>query len=137
MNRRLRILLVDAEPETRQDAERGLAAEGFLVTACSDEQQALGRCFAGSFDAVFLDVELLQRGGMQLARRLREHVSYKSLPILGIAKQPGITVAPGSGLDLVLEGQDPNRWARALHALRQSRGFLASPQTAPLSRYHL
>ena len=137
MSRSLHILLVDAESETRAIAERGLSAEGFHVTGCPDEQQALGCCFSGTFDAMMLDLDLLVAGGTQLARRVREHVPYKSLPIIGIAKRPGMTLAPGSGLDLVVEGYDPCRLARALHALRQARGFLAAPQTSPLARYQL
>lgn len=136
MRRPLRILLVDQDPETRKKSENGLAAMGFHVTSCPDEQQALGLCFAGAFDAVIVDLELLVAGGMRLTRRLRDHVPYKSLPILGLAKPGAPEVPLGSGLDLVIGfHDDPRDLFHALHRLRQQRGFLASPEPSPMNRH--
>jgi len=134
--RPLRILLVDEHTESRGQTESGLVAMGFQVTACPDEQQALGLCFAGTYDAVIIDLEVLVAGGMRLTRRLRDHVPYKSLPILGFAKPGALEVPPGSGLDLVIEDpDDPRGIFRAIHRIRQQRGLLASPDASPLNRH--
>lgn len=134
MDRSLQILLVDPEAESRDLAERGLRAEGIDVTYSPSDTHALSRCFVGAFDAVFLNLDMIL-GGNNLARRLREHVAFKSLPIIGFAKRPGLHVPPGSGLDLVVDGIEPRRWISALHALRQERGFLAAPHRSPMARY--
>ena len=127
----LRILLVDADPESRGRVEGGLASLGFEITACPDEQQALGHCFSSAFDAVIIDLNVLLAGDMRMTRRLREHVPFKSLPIIGIAKPGSSEVPLGSGLDQVIEFQDDVRdLASALHRLRQARGFLAAPEAA-------
>lgn len=136
MRRTLRILLVDPDPETRTQTENGLSSMGFVVTGCPDEQQALGLCFSGAFDAVIVDVALLVAGEMRLTRRLREHVPYKSLPILGLTKPGAPEVAPGSGLDQVLSFQeDPRDLYHAVHRLRQQRGLLASTESALQNRH--
>lgn len=127
----LRILLVDADPDSRGRTERGLAALGFQVTACPDEQQALGLCFSGTFDAVIIDLDVLLAGDMRMTRRLREHVPFKSLPIIGMARPDSPPVPPGSGLDQVIEVQDDvSGLAAALQSLRQARGFLAVQEAA-------
>lgn len=136
MRRSLRILLVDQESETRKPLEHGLSAMGLLVTACPGEQQALGLCFSGAFDAVVVDVALLVEGDMRLTRRLREHVPYKSLPILGLKKPGAPEVGPGSGLDQIIPYQDdPRDLYHAVHRLRQQRGLLASAESSPQNRH--
>ncbi|MNT86473.1 hypothetical protein D3C72_2267680 [compost metagenome] len=85
---------------------------------------------------MILDVDLLVSGGLHMTRRLREHVPYKSLPIIGVAKHAGTPIPLGSGLDLVVEcPQDAHCLTQALHDLRQSRGFLASPEASLVARY--
>jgi two-component system response regulator TctD len=129
----LRILLMDADPDSRGKIESGLVSKGFQVTCCPDEQQALGLCFSGAFDAVLIDLKALLAGEMRLTRRLREHVPFKSLPIIGMAKPGSPEVPLGSGLDQVIEVQDDvDNLACALHHLRQARGFLAAPEAAHL-----
>lgn len=129
----LRILLVDADPQSRGSVENGLASQGFHVTCCPDEQQALGLCFSGTFDAVIIDLDMLLAGDLRMTRRLREHVPFKSLPIIGLARPGAPEVPLGSGLDQVIEVQDDvGNLAAALHRLRQARGFLASPEAAHL-----
>ena len=136
VRRPLRILLVDPDPETRTKTEKGLSAMGFLVTSCADEQHALGLCFAGGVDAVIVDLELLVSGELRLTRRLRDHVPFKSLPILGLAKPGAPEVPLGSGLDRVIAFQDdPHELFQALHRLRQQRGFLASPEPSSMNRH--
>lgn len=136
MGRPLRILLIDPQADTRERTESGLAAMGFQVTSSSDEQQALGLCFGGSFDAVIIDLEILVAGGMRMTRRLREHVPFKSLPILGLAKPSAPEVPLGSGLDRVLDAQeDPRELFQAIHRLRQQRGLLAAPDAPPKNRH--
>ncbi len=136
MRRPLRILVVDGDPEARAQAENGLTAMGLQVTGCPDEQQALSLCFGEPFDAVIVDLAALGIGGIRLIRRLREHVAYKSLPIIGLAKSEAATVPLGSGLDLVIEAaEDARTLSQAIHRLRQQRGFLASSEASPMSRH--
>jgi CheY-like chemotaxis protein len=136
MRRPLRILVVDEDAKAREQSENGLAALGLQVTGCPDEQQALSLCFAEPFDAVIVDLAVLGNGGSRLIRHLREHVAYKSLPIIGLAKPEAAAVPLGSGLDLVVEAaEDACTLSQAIHRLRQQRGFLASSEASPISRH--
>lgn len=109
---------------------------GYRVTGCSEAKEALSLCFAASFDAVVVDLSVLENEEPPLARRLREHVAYKSLPIVGIARADAPPVPLGSGLDLVVEAENDVRGLiLAIQRLRQQRGFLASRGTSPLNRH--
>jgi len=134
LRRLLSILVIDGDPSSRAQALRGLENLGFQATGCPDGREALSLCFGGAFDAVIVDVGVLAAGGMRMTQSLREQVSYKSLPIIGVAKPGAPTLPMGSGLDILVEAQAAAcalshalHCIRAIHGIRQQRGFLAVP----------
>jgi two-component system, OmpR family, response regulator len=76
----VRILVVEDEPAIADFVERGLRAEGHVVTSALDgiegEQRALGE----DVDLVILDLMLPGRDGLSVLRRLRE--SKPTLPVI-------------------------------------------------------
>jgi two-component system LytT family response regulator len=68
----LRVLIADDEPAARRNLVRLLAPiEGVAVVAeCGDGASALERIRAGGLDAVFLDIAMPERGGLEVAREI-------------------------------------------------------------------
>ncbi|HKX81437.1 MAG TPA: response regulator [Nitrososphaera sp.] len=69
--KKLRILVVDDEPDIRETIRRGLEAEGFLVDSSGDPEEALALFRPGAYDLAILDIRLPKMNGFQLFREIR------------------------------------------------------------------
>lgn len=69
--RRLRILLVDDSPVTREMERRLLEDAGLFVEAVADASTALSRLATARFDCVVTDIEMPGMDGLELTRAIR------------------------------------------------------------------
>jgi two-component system phosphate regulon response regulator OmpR len=78
------ILVVDDDKRIRTLLTRWLAAEGYLVSAAADAQEAMARLVDMEFDLIVLDVMMPGENGVSFARRLRQEEAepLRSAPIL-------------------------------------------------------
>lgn len=68
----MRLLVVEDDDEMRALMERGLAAEGYRVTAVENGVEALIALGEQGFDLAVVDVMMPGMSGFELARRIRE-----------------------------------------------------------------
>lgn len=68
---RLRLLIVDDEPEVRESVSRLMALEGYDVETASDGETALAAAIARGYDVILLDQKLPDIQGQEVVRRLR------------------------------------------------------------------
>lgn len=68
--RKLRILLVDDEPDITTIVKIGLEREGFDVDAFNDPMKALESFKSSTYDLVILDIKMTPITGFELFRRL-------------------------------------------------------------------
>jgi len=89
----MRVLIVDDYPGLVEHYDLALAARGFEVVGASTVGEAMMHAFAGSFDAVVLDVELPDGSGPELADRLRNIPSLAKAAIVGMSSFAGKRIA--------------------------------------------
>ncbi len=94
--RKLRILVVDDEPNITQFLSVGLGYEGYEVTTVGDGREGLWRAGEGKFDLVVLDVMLPGMDGFEVCRRLR---AASDVPILMLTAKDEVADRV-TGLDL-------------------------------------
>ncbi len=83
--RRLRILLVDDSPVTREMERRLLEDAGLFVEAVSDASSALARLGQAKFDCLVTDIEMPGMDGLELTRTVRRSENLSSLPIVVVS----------------------------------------------------
>lgn len=66
-----RLLLVEDDPRVADFLDRGLRAEGFLITRVANGAEALALAADGNFDAILLDLMLPDLDGREVCQRLR------------------------------------------------------------------
>ena len=76
------ILAVDDSASMRQMVSFTLKSAGYDVTEAVDGQDAYDKAAQRQFDLVLTDQNMPQLDGIGLTRKLREHPSFKSTPIL-------------------------------------------------------
>jgi two-component system, OmpR family, response regulator MprA len=69
---RVRILVVDDEPQLRRALERALKLEGYEVALAGDGEEALAAAGEQRPDAIVLDVLMPKHDGLEVCRMLRE-----------------------------------------------------------------
>ena len=79
---RAKILVVDADVDTRELLTRGLEAAGFAVETARDGIDALRRIADGDCDLVVLDILLPGMNGLEVLERIRRSRSMSELPVL-------------------------------------------------------
>lgn len=82
---RLRILLVDDSPVTREMERRLLEDAGLFVEAVPDAASALARLAQAEFDCLVTDIEMPGMDGLELTRAIRRSESLGSLPIVVVS----------------------------------------------------
>lgn len=82
-----RVLVVDDNGLNREVAQDILELAQIQVTTASSGQEALYLLNHHPFDAVLLDVQMPQMDGLEVARRIRKHPTWQSLPIWALTAQ--------------------------------------------------
>ena len=79
MIKKIKILIVDDEPQILRALRAGLAAQGYEVVSAADGEEALDKASAELPDAIILDLNLPRKSGLEVCRELRE---WSSAPII-------------------------------------------------------
>ena len=116
----MRIIIVDDEPLARSELRQILTddLEQEVVAECGDANAARRAIATRAADAIFLDIEMPQQSGLQLAAELD---TARHLPIVFVTAHAkyaydAFDVAP---IDYVLKPADPARCRRALRRIEQ------------------
>lgn len=67
----MRILIVDDEPELREQIRKALAGQQYTAETCQDGAEALERIFTDPYDLIILDVMLPSQDGFGVLQELR------------------------------------------------------------------
>lgn len=81
----MQILLVEDDSSNEEVARTILELQGYQVVCVRDGQEALARCEAQHFDAILMDWQLPLMDGVSVTRRLREHPSTRTTPIIFVS----------------------------------------------------
>lgn len=95
MEDKVRILVVDDEPEIVSFLKRGLAYEGYIVDTAGDGAEALAKAREKEPDAVILDIMTPGIDGIEVSKRLRQ---ASDVPILMLTAK-GTVADKVTGLD--------------------------------------
>jgi two-component system, OmpR family, KDP operon response regulator KdpE len=79
MMKKIKILIVDDEPQILRALRAGLIAQGYEVVSAADGEEALDKASAELPDAIILDLNLPRKSGLEVCRELRE---WSSAPII-------------------------------------------------------
>ncbi|MBO0683270.1 MAG: response regulator [Candidatus Dormibacteraeota bacterium] len=79
---RLRLLLVEDDPEVAAMYQLRLELDGYLVELASDGEAALRKASERPPDLIFLDIRLPGMGGLELLEALRSTEATRLLPVV-------------------------------------------------------
>jgi len=82
MMERLRILLVDDEPDMIKLVGKRLESEGYAVIVAMDGQEALGKAKEECPDLILLDLMLPKLNGFEVCTLLKQDTRYQNIPIV-------------------------------------------------------
>jgi DNA-binding response OmpR family regulator len=77
-----RILIVDDDPNTLEILRRWLAREGYETVSADNGPACLETLAKGPVDVIVLDVMMPGMDGLQVCEKLREHASWRSIPVM-------------------------------------------------------
>ena len=89
--RKLRILIVDDEPDLLTVLRFGLEADGFEVIQASDGEQGLAMARQSMPDLMVLDLMLPRMDGYKVCRALKFDERYERIPIFILSVRSGET----------------------------------------------
>jgi CheY-like chemotaxis protein len=78
-----KILIVDDEVEILERLSHLLRDSGWNVITATNGLEALKKVRSGRPDAIVLDMIMPEMDGFEVARTLKRHPSYRTIPILG------------------------------------------------------
>ena len=90
----MRILVVEDEPKVAALLDKGLRAEGYLVTVAGDGMEGVRLALEEDFDLVVLDLLLPGKDGRTVLRELRYHKS--TLPVIVLTVKDDLGSKVGS-----------------------------------------
>jgi len=119
-----RVLLTDDDAISRALAREVLASEGYEVLEATNGLEALERLAVERVDAVLLDVEMPQLGGLETVRRIRADARLRGLPVLALTahdEPESLAALRAGGMDEhVVKPFDPDELLSKLSALIQN-----------------
>lgn len=68
----MRILIVDDEPDIRDQLGRMLSGQKYSIDTAKDGEEALDKIFDHSFDLIILDIMLPERDGLSVLQEIRQ-----------------------------------------------------------------
>jgi len=84
---KLKVLIVDDDPDIRRLVEMVLGREGFLATSVESAQEAYKKIAASKPDLIVLDLQLPDEDGFTVCKKLRMDPSTTHIPILMLTVQ--------------------------------------------------
>jgi DNA-binding response OmpR family regulator len=130
---RLRVLVVDDDPNVAEVVTRYLEREGFVAEVARDGHSALDRALAAPPDLVVLDLMLPGIDGLEVCRRLRALAPVPVIMLTAKGAEADRVVGLELGADDYLAKPFSPRelMARVKAVLRRARGPLAAPPSGP------
>ncbi|MGD9764897.1 MAG: PleD family two-component system response regulator [Candidatus Binatia bacterium] len=77
-----RILIVDDDPNTLEILRRWLNREGYTTISADNGRASLDVLEKEPVDVILLDVMMPGMDGLQVCERLRDHSSWRSIPVV-------------------------------------------------------
>ena len=130
-----RVLIFDADAQRAERLRAGLVAGGMDVSVCPDGSTLLSAVHNESPHLVIVDLDVPPKGGMALARTLKNDNAFAHLPVLIVVAESGLPRMEISGECLFDDYISPDSsprdlLARALFCIHRARRHLdASPLT--------
>jgi PAS domain S-box-containing protein len=119
------VLVVDDNPTNQRVAQLFLERLGCEVTTAANGQEALEACAAGSFDLIFMDVQMPVMDGLTATRQLRARGGARRIPIIAVtanASQQGLEECRAAGMDdFITKPIEPERLKAVLQKYRGPR----------------
>jgi two-component system alkaline phosphatase synthesis response regulator PhoP len=84
---KLKVLVVDDDPDIRRLVEMVLGREGYLATSVESAQEAYKKVASSKPDLIVLDLQLPDEDGFTICKRLRSDPSTAHIPILMLTVQ--------------------------------------------------
>lgn len=134
MDERLRILVVDDEPQILRVLRRGLEGKGYDVAAAPDAATALDMMKATSVDMLITDLRMPEMDGIQLCERVRRH-SQIPIVVLSVKGEEAIKVqALDAGADdYITKPFGMDELLARVRALSRRRRTEAESRSTPLN----
>ena len=82
---RLRILVVDADPQSRSLLTENLEDSGYSVARAENGRRAFDLLSTGGFDAILLDLVLPEMDGFRVLKRLKGDSSLRHIPVIVVS----------------------------------------------------
>ncbi len=82
MDEKIKILLVDDEPEIIRTVKRRLESEGYGVSVATDGLEAVRLAWETHPDLVILDIMLPKMNGYEVCKKLRQSEDFRRVPVL-------------------------------------------------------
>jgi two-component system LytT family response regulator len=127
----MRVLIVDDERPARERLRHLLACEAGIdaIDEAGDGIEALARIGAARPDAVFLDIQMPELSGIELAASLPQPAPL--VVFVTAYDQYAVQAFDASAIDYLLKPCDQARVGRALQRLRERLAAQAAPPAAP------
>jgi DNA-binding response OmpR family regulator len=77
-----RILIVDDDPNTLEILRRWLNREGYATVSADNGPACLDALGKEAVDVIVLDVMMPGMDGLQVCERLREHATWRTIPVV-------------------------------------------------------
>lgn len=82
MEDKVRILLVEDEPEVAELYKLKLTLDGYEVLTASNGQDGLKKALEEGPEMIFLDVKMPEMDGFEVLKRLRSEPKTKNIPVI-------------------------------------------------------
>lgn len=127
----VRILIVDDERPAREKMERLLREHwpSAHLEQAADGQQAWVSLTQHHFDVMFLDIQMPELDGLQLAQQLR--APLPDIVFVTAFDQYAVKAFDANAIDYLLKPYDEERFLKALEKLRVRRAERQSKSTTP------
>jgi DNA-binding response OmpR family regulator len=117
---RLTVLIVEDDADTAASAQAILVSQGFVTSIVGDGASAIAAAERMQPDIVLLDLGLPLVDGYDVARSIRERITFKRPLLIAVTGQDGLEVerrSKDAGIDLHLV--KPADWSRLLPLLER------------------
>ncbi|HAU04935.1 MAG TPA: DNA-binding response regulator, partial [Pseudoalteromonas shioyasakiensis] len=114
---KIRTLIVDDEPLARKGLAVRLSEFDDLevIRLCSNGQEAIDECLSGNIQLVFLDIQMPNMNGFEVARALSESVNpLPAIVFVTAFDQFAVKAFEIHALDYILKPVDDNRLKQAV-----------------------
>jgi CheY-like chemotaxis protein len=115
------VLLVEDDRDTREMYSEYLSYSGMTVTEAATGVRALEQVKRQMPDVVVTDIAMPEMDGLELSRRLRQHLPTRDLPIIAVSGQ-ATDRAREAGADVVLDKPcEPDTLLHVIERVLKSR----------------